>query len=199
MAGRINREDIDRLREQADALAVIGDHATLKRAGKSWKGLCPFHTEKTPSFHVMPEEGRWWYCYGCSEGGDLIDFLRRIDGLDFIEAVETLARRTRHHPALRGAVGPAAQGAGRAGADAGGQPRRDGVVRSSSCSSERGTVARQYLKERGFGKQDAERFRLGFAPEEWDAPRPPPDRAGGLRPPGRAGGAAGQAQHRGAA
>ena len=93
MAGRINREDIDRLREQADALTVIGDHVTLKRAGKTWKGLCPFHTEKTPSFNVMPGEGRW-YCFGCSQGGDLFDFLMRIEGLSFVEAVESLARRT---------------------------------------------------------------------------------------------------------
>lgn len=167
MAGRINREDIDRLREQADALAVIGDHVTLKRAGKTWKGLCPFHTEKTPSFNVMPGEARW-YCYGCSEGGDLIDFLRRIDGLDFVEAVETLARRT-------GVTLRYEELSARQRKALGEQARMLEVNRAAMAwfqqqlLSERGTVARQYLKDRGFGKQDAERFELGFAPDEWDA------------------------------
>lgn len=167
MAGRINREDIDRLREQADALAVVGDHTQLKRSGKSWKGLCPFHNEKTPSFHVMPDESRW-YCYGCSEGGDLIDFLRRIDGLDFVEAVETLARRT--GITLRYEELSARQ------RKALGERARMLEVTSAAMAwfqqqllSERGEVARRYLKERGFGRQDAETFRLGFAPNDWDA------------------------------
>ncbi len=167
MAGRINREDIDRLRQQADALAVIGDHVTLKRAGKTWKGLCPFHTEKTPSFNVMPDEARW-YCYGCSEGGDLIDFLRRIDGLDFVEAVETLARRT-------GVTLRYEELSARQRKALGEQARMLEVNRAAMAwfkqqlLGERGTVARQYLKDRGFGKEDAERFELGFAPDEWDA------------------------------
>ncbi len=167
MAGRINREDIDRLREQADALAVIGDHVTLKRAGKTWKGLCPFHTEKTPSFNVMPGEARW-YCYGCSEGGDLIDFLRRIDGLDFVEAVETLARRT-------GVTLRYEELSARQRKALGEQARMLEVNRAAMAwftqqlLGDRGTVARQYLKDRGFGKEDAERFELGYAPDEWDA------------------------------
>lgn len=167
MAGRINREDIDRLREQADALAVVGDHVTLKRAGKNWKGLCPFHTEKTPSFNVMPDEARW-YCYGCSEGGDLIDFIRRIDGLDFVEAVEALARRT-------GITLRYEELSARQRKALGEQAKMLEVNRAAMAwfqrqlLSETGTVARQYLKERGFGKQDAERFHLGFAPDDWDA------------------------------
>ena len=166
MAGRINREDIDRLRETADALAVVGDHVTLKRAGKNWKGLCPFHTEKTPSFNVMPDEGRW-YCYGCSEGGDLIDFLRRIDGLDFVEAVEALARRT-------GVTLRYEELSARQRKALGEQARMLEVNRAAMAwftrqlLSETGTVARQYLKDRGFGKEDAERFHLGFAPDDWD-------------------------------
>ena len=166
MAGRINREDIDRLRETADALAVVGDHVTLKRAGKNWKGLCPFHTEKTPSFNVMPDEGRW-YCYGCSEGGDLIDFLRRVDGLDFVEAVEALARRT-------GITLRYEELSARQRKALGEQANMLEVNRAAmtwfqqQLLSETGTVARQYLKDRGFGKQDAERFHLGFAPDEWD-------------------------------
>lgn len=167
MAGRINREDIDRLREQADALAVIGDHTTLRRAGKSWKGLCPFHSEKTPSFHVMPGENRW-YCYGCSEGGDLIDFLRRVDGLDFVEAVEALARRTGVTLRYEELTARQRQALGE-------QARMLEVTRAAvawfraQLLSERGTVARQYLKDRGFGKEDADRFDLGFAPDDWDA------------------------------
>ena len=167
MAGRINPEDIETLRERADALAVIGDHTELKRAGRNFKGLCPFHTEKTPSFNVMPGEGRW-YCFGCSQGGDLYDFLMRVEGLSFVEAVESLARRTgmelRYEELTarqRRAIGEKA--------------RMLEVTRAAATWFQRqlmgdeGAVAREYLKERGFGREDAERFGVGYAPNSWDA------------------------------
>ena len=93
MAGRILKEDIDALRQQADIVAVIGDYTSLRRAGKSFKGLCPFHTERTPSFTCTPD-GNFFRCFGCGASGDIYDFLQRVDGMDFPEAVETLARRT---------------------------------------------------------------------------------------------------------
>lgn len=167
MAGRIVREDIDALRERADALAVIGDHTTLKRTGTRWKGLCPFHQEKTPSFTVDPVSNQW-YCFGCSEGGDLFDFLMRVEGLDFVEAVEALARRS-------GVQLRYEEMSSREKRALGEKSRMVEVNKAAlewfraQLYSERGTVARDYLKQRGFGREDAERFQLGFAPDEWEA------------------------------
>ena len=92
MAGRIREEDIAELREKAKIDEVISEYVTLRPAGGgSLKGLCPFHDEKSPSFNVSPARG--WHCFGCGEGGDVIAFLMKIDGLGFTEAVERLADR----------------------------------------------------------------------------------------------------------
>ena len=94
MAGLIKREDIDAVRERARIEDVVGEHVTLKSAGVgSLKGLCPFHDERTPSFHVRPQLG-YWHCFGCGEGGDVITFIEKINHLGFAEAVEYLADRT---------------------------------------------------------------------------------------------------------
>jgi DNA primase len=166
VAGRIVREDVDALREGADALAVLGDYTTLKRAGKAWKGLCPFHPEKTPSFNVDITTNRW-YCFGCSEGGDLFDFLMRVEGLDFPDAVEALARRS-------GVTLRYEEMSAREKRALGEKSRMVEVNRAAldwfraQLFSERGTVARDYLKARGFGREDADRFQVGFAPDEWE-------------------------------
>lgn len=87
-----NPVDIELLKDSVDTVSVIGQYVELKRAGSSWKGLCPFHREKTPSFFVFPERGTW-KCFGCDSGGDIISFLGRYKGLDFIEVVEELAEQ----------------------------------------------------------------------------------------------------------
>ena len=93
MGGRINEEDIAAVRDRARIEEVVGSYVTLRSAGGTMKGLCPFHDEKTPSFQVTPSRG-YWYCFGaCAEGGDVIDFMRKIDNLSFVEAVERLADR----------------------------------------------------------------------------------------------------------
>lgn len=166
MAGRIRREDIEELRERADIVAVVSDYTQLKRAGQRMKGLCPFHSEKTPSFTVNPERG-FYHCFGCGEGGDTIDFLMKVQGLDFVEAVEQLARRTGftlHYEDLtsgqRRALGERSRlVAINAEATAFFQARLYG---------DEGTVARDYLKSRGFGRDEAEHFQIGFATMEWD-------------------------------
>jgi DNA primase len=166
VAGRILKEDIDALRQQADIVAVIGDYTSLRRAGKSFKGLCPFHTERTPSFTCTPA-GNFFHCFGCGASGDIYDFLQRVEGLDFPEAVETLARRTgfplRYEQLTtreRRAIGE------RSRLVAVSHLARDHFVRR--LLSEDGTVAREYLKGRGFGRPEADAFELGFAPEAWD-------------------------------
>src|SRR5215472_15177583 len=80
------------LRSAADIVEVIGEHTKLKKAGRAWKGLCPFHKERTPSFHVDRSKGLY-HCFGCGAGGDVIHFVRQIDRMDFPEAVESLAAR----------------------------------------------------------------------------------------------------------
>ena len=93
MGGRINEEDIAAVRDRARIEEIVGSYVTLRSAGGTMKGLCPFHDEKTPSFQVTPARG-YWYCFGaCAEGGDVIDFMRKIDNLSFVEAVERLADR----------------------------------------------------------------------------------------------------------
>ena len=166
MAGRIRRDDIDGLRSQADIVAVVSDHTQLKRAGTRMKGLCPFHNEKTPSFTVDPAQG-YFHCFGCGEGGDVYSFLMKLQGLSFTEAVEQLARRTGYTlhyedltPGQRRALG-----------------ERSVLVEINQRAvaffhdqlyTDGGAPAREYLKSRGFGRGDADRFQLGYAPNTWD-------------------------------
>src|SRR3984893_7634464 len=93
MAGRIRDEDIAVVRERSAIDEVVGEYLQLRNAGGgALKALCPFHDEKTPSFHVTPARGLW-YCFSCSEGGDVIKFVQKIDNLGFTEAIERLANR----------------------------------------------------------------------------------------------------------
>src|SRR5271170_3260671 len=85
-------EDVAKVRAATDIAALIGEHTALKRVGRRFVGLCPFHGEKTPSFSVNAEEGLY-YCFGCHVSGDAISFLRAIEGCNFVEAVERLAAR----------------------------------------------------------------------------------------------------------
>lgn len=167
MAGRIRKDDIDALRQRASIVDVVSDHTSLKKAGQRMKGLCPFHSERTPSFTVNPAENLY-YCFGCGAGGDIYRFVMEVEGLEFNEAVEHLARRTGYtlHYEEMSAGERRALG------------QRTKLVEinaaaleffRSSLYGEVGEVAREYLKGRGFTKEDAEHFRVGFAPNEWDA------------------------------
>src|SRR5690606_15849108 len=82
----------DELASRVDIVEVVSGHVQLRRAGKDWVGLCPFHVEKTPSFTVSPDK-QFFYCFGCQAGGDVYNFLMRVRGLDFREAAEEVARR----------------------------------------------------------------------------------------------------------
>ena len=86
-------EDVVRVRETADIVAVISQHTQLKRVGQRWSGLCPFHNEKSPSFSVNSTDGLY-YCFGCRASGDVITFVREIEHLDFVGAVEWLAAKS---------------------------------------------------------------------------------------------------------
>jgi len=164
VGGRINEEDIAAVRDRARIEEIVGSYVTLRSAGGTMKGLCPFHDEKTPSFQVTPSRG-YWYCFGaCAEGGDVIDFMRKIDNLSFIEAVERLADRvgiqlrytddggSRPEPGARTRMADALRLAAEFFVGQLGIP--DAVT------------ARQFLSERGFDRQAAERFGVGFAPRD---------------------------------
>src|SRR5579875_2057712 len=127
MAGRIRDEDVALVRERSAIDEVVGEYLQLRRGGGgSLMALCPFHEEKTPSFSVTPSRGLW-YCFSCHEGGDVITFVRRIDGLSFAEAVERLAARLGvdlHYE--QGGTAPGQGGHRRAGPWCPGWPRRTG-------------------------------------------------------------------------
>ncbi|MCL3860623.1 DNA primase [Actinotalea sp. K2] len=168
MAGRIRREDVGVVRERAPIEEIVGEHVTLKPAGVgSMKGLCPFHDERSPSFHVRPQVGLW-HCFGCGEGGDVISFLQKIDGLGFTEAVEYLAGRVGVQ--LRYEEG----GAVRPGDEPGRRQRLLEAHRAAAAYyaeqllTPGAAVGRTFLAERGFDRSAAEQFGVGFAPQGWD-------------------------------
>jgi len=167
MPGRIRDDDIQTLRERADIALVVNDYTSLKRAGTRLKGLCPFHQEKTPSFTVDPARGMF-HCFGCNEGGDVYHFLQKVEALTFPEAVERLARITGYtltyeelSPGQRKTLG-----------------RRTRLVEAleeaaqfftRALAGPEGEPARTYLTQRGLTAEAAQHFRLGWAPDAWEA------------------------------
>ena len=168
VAGLIRREDIEAVRERARIEDVVGEHVTLKNAGVgSLKGLCPFHDERTPSFHVRPQLG-YWHCFGCGEGGDVITFIEKINHLGFAEAVEYLADRTGVQ--LRYEEG----GAVRRGVEPGTRQRLMDANRLAEAwfreqlATPEAQAGRDFLTARGFDRHAAAHFGVGYAPAGWD-------------------------------
>ncbi|HJB11220.1 MAG TPA: DNA primase [Candidatus Brachybacterium merdavium] len=167
--GLIRRADVDQVRERSRLDEIVAEHVTLRTAGiGSMKGLCPFHDEKTPSFHIRPQLGHW-HCFGCGEGGDVISFVQKIDHLSFVEAVEMLAGRygiqLHYEDGGRGGGRPDF-GTRRRLLDAHAIAEEYYREQLSSPGAE---VGRRFLTERGFDRAAAEHFGVGFAPEGWDA------------------------------
>jgi DNA primase len=159
---RFSDDKLEEVRTRADIVEVIGAHVRLKRAGRNFVGLCPFHNEKTPSFSVNQERG-FFHCFGCGAGGSVFNFVMRTEGLNFPEAIESLARRYGVTLPERG--GEAGPGAG----------ERDAALRANQTAAEffvhvlwktpDGAAAREYLAARGVAAETARTFGLGFAPE----------------------------------
>lgn len=169
MAGLIRNEDIQQVRERVNIEDVIGAHVTLQRAGVgSLKGLCPFHDERTPSFHVRPQMG-FYHCFGCGEGGDTIDFVMKINHLPFTEAVEYLAGQVgytlRYEESSGGARRPPHDPNRRSRLIA--ANREAAAFFSSQLASPEAATGRQFLAERGFDRSVAEHFGIGYAPKGW--------------------------------
>jgi DNA primase len=168
MAGRIRDEDVALVRERARIDDVVREYVTLKSAGGgSLKGLCPFHDERSPSFHVTPSRGMW-YCFGCGEGGDVINFVQKIDHLSFAETIEKLAEKTGVQ--LRYVEGGAGvnkqQGVRTRLVEA---HKIAAVFYAEQLPSPAAQVGREFLTSRGFDAEVAEHFGVGYAPQSWDA------------------------------
>jgi DNA primase len=160
----VTSEVIADVRHRANLLEVISDHVVLKRAGKEYRGLCPFHAEKSPSFHVNPEKGIY-KCFGCGEGGDVFAFVQKVKGLEFIDSVRELAHKY-GVPLVETSE------------DREQYDRRTHLIMLYEQATEyyshlladprEGAAAREYLAGRGVTDEIIAKFRLGYAPNSWD-------------------------------
>jgi DNA primase len=159
----------DDVRDRTDIVDLVGQHTQLRKAGRMFKGLCPFHEERTPSFVVYPDTGRW-HCFGaCASGGDVFSFVMRRDGVTFREALETLAHRA---GVILESPTPQAEAQ---------KEQRDrwrlalaqaaGFYHEQLLRRPAGEQARAYLRERRFHRDAAQAFELGWAPEGWTTTR----------------------------
>ncbi|HYO11311.1 MAG TPA: DNA primase [Tepidisphaeraceae bacterium] len=151
-----------------DIVDLIGQSVSLKRRGKDFVGLCPFHQEKTPSFHVSPSK-QFFHCYGCKAGGNAIDFVIKRDRVEFIDALRTLGE-------MAGLEMPRHGGGGGNSREKAGERQQLLEACSAACAlfekmladPQRGLPARKYLETRGFDAASVQRFQVGFAPDAWD-------------------------------
>ena len=169
MAGRIKDEDVQHIRDHAPIDDVVGEYVQLKSAGGGQKkGLCPFHDEKSPSFHVTPSKG-YFHCFGCQTGGDVIAFLMKIDHLTFTETIERLADR----------IGYTLRYEENGSAPSGPSVNRSRLVAANALAatffqeqlntSPDAAHGRDLLTKRGFDKNACQTFGVGYAPDSWDS------------------------------
>jgi len=160
---RIKDASVEAVKNAAQILPVVEDYVRLRKAGGTYKGLCPFHQERTPSFTVTPARGTF-KCFGCGEGGDAISFVERMEQVDFVGAIESLAKRF-GVPIEYEELSPEAERERRR-KDRLGQllERATGFYERILWESEQGAFAREYLRSRGLGEEVCRAFRLGFAP-----------------------------------
>jgi DNA primase catalytic core len=155
------RYPVEEIREKCDLVEVISAHVALRKTGRNFTGLCPFHNEKTPSFSVNAER-QIWKCFGCGEGGDVFKFVQKIDNLTFPQAVEALAQKV-------GVTIERSEQASREYSD------RERILKANNIacaffrsSLERSAKAKEYLANRGLTTEAIERYKLGYAPDGWD-------------------------------
>ena len=170
MSGRIRDEDVAYIRDRAPIDEIVGEYVQLKSAGGGQKkGLCPFHDEKSPSFHVTPSKG-YFHCFGCQTGGDVIAFLMKIDHLTFTETIERLADRMGY--TLRYDEGGPSTPAFSVGARSrliAANTEAARFYQEQLNTSPDAAHGRDLLTKRGFDKDACMKFGVGFAPDEWDA------------------------------
>jgi DNA primase len=158
------RADLDDIRARSDIVEVVSQYVALRRTGKSFKGLCPFHAEKTPSFTVNPELQRW-RCFGCGQYGDVFDFIMRIENVTFIDAARMLAERLGLEFRPLGADSAPEQ-----------QDRREQILQVNQRAAQffrdmlkRYPLPQRVLQQRGVTPETQERFGIGYAPPDWSA------------------------------
>ena len=159
-------DNVSKIKDRLDIVDVVGSYVKLQKAGINYKGRCPFHNEKTPSFFVTPER-QIWHCFGCSKGGDMFEFIKEIEGVEFPEALKILADRAGIE-LEKFTSAPAA-----AGADV--KEKLFEICELTAKFFEKqfqstlGKEALEYLKGRGLEEETIKTFRLGFAPDDWQA------------------------------
>ncbi|MCH7575802.1 MAG: DNA primase [Candidatus Marinimicrobia bacterium] len=161
---RIPEQTIDRIREAADVLDVVSDYVQMKRKGRNYFGLCPFHQEKSPSFSVN-QDRQIFHCFGCSRGGNVFSFIMEIERVDFVEAVKRLGEKTGIEVELSGAVDPKRKALVQQIMDL---YERATSIFAKTLAGQEGSSARSYLHDRGFTDDTIELFRIGYVPDRWD-------------------------------
>lgn len=154
-------ENIDEIKNKLDIVSVVQDYVQMKKTGASWKARCPFHNEKTPSFHVNPDR-QIWHCFGCNEGGDMFTFVEKIENVEFPEALKILAKKA---------------GVELKQFDAKTASRKSrlqeicklAAIHWQDClNGPNGKIARDYIAKRGLNQETLESFKIGFALDSWD-------------------------------
>ena len=168
MSGRIRDTDVSYVRDHSPIDEVVSDYVQLKSAGGGQKkGLCPFHDEKSPSFHVTPARG-YFHCFGCQEGGDVIAFVMKIDHLSFTETIERLASRIgyqlTYEQSSGGPKAPTVQRSRLLEAN-----NQASIFYQEQLQLPTASHARELLIKRGFDKTASQSFEIGYAPDQWDA------------------------------
>jgi len=158
-------DDVARVRDATDLVALASEHLALKRVGKRFVGLCPFHAEKSPSFSINPELG-FFHCFGCQKSGDAITFVREVEHLEFVDAVERLASRA--GITIRYDDKVVAKDRGRKARLIDAVTAAVDFYQRLLLESPEGGVARKYLRSRGFDGEAVRRFSLGWSPDGWD-------------------------------
>ncbi|HUR77286.1 MAG TPA: DNA primase [Acidimicrobiales bacterium] len=161
-------EDIARVRDATDFVAVASERMSLKQVGTRWTGLCPFHAEKTPSFSINAEQ-KLFHCFGCQVSGDVITFVRETEHLDFAGAVEKLASKAGIQLRYDDNSANAGQERKRRDALYAAMDKAVAWYHERLMSGNDAGAARGYLRERGYDKGIVEQFKIGWAPDEWDA------------------------------
>ncbi|KEF38154.1 DNA primase, catalytic core [Schinkia azotoformans MEV2011] len=168
MGNRIPEETIEEIRNKVDIVDVISEYIQLKKQGRNYFGLCPFHGEKTPSFSVSADK-QIYHCFGCGAGGNVFSFLMNIENCSFMEAAATLAEKVHINLPIQNEVSPFSEKS----------PDYAEMFRAHDLlqkfyhhllvNTKEGTVATKYLQQRGFTEEVINRFKIGYAPNTWDA------------------------------
>jgi len=169
VAGRIRQSDVEEVKARTNIADIIGEYVSLKNAGVgSVKGLCPFHDERSPSFHVRPQAG-FYHCFGCGESGDVYSFLQKMEHLSFTESIEKLAERIRFELHYEDGGGSKTETGSRTRILAANAAAAEFFV--AQLATPGAAIGRTFLGQRGFDRDAAEQFGIGFAPKGWSGLR----------------------------